>query len=211
MAAMESVVVTGSRVMQAEQEDLGDVKLYRIPEPVTVAARSQKQVALLDRENVQVAFVYRQNFSAGDRFENDPASRYMVTRNRAAEGLGLPLPAGGLVLFEQRDGRPILIGEGALGDRAIGDDVEIRLNAASGVRSSLRQIARFSDSSGEFELVVTNDRAQPVRYEASLQIDGVRFVPRGTLARRDGRPLWAVTIPANGQATLNYRLLSANR
>jgi hypothetical protein len=33
----ESIVVTGSRIM-AQREDLGDLKLYRIPIPVTVAA-----------------------------------------------------------------------------------------------------------------------------------------------------------------------------
>ncbi len=57
MAMMESIVVTGSRmqrtmdmpvaVITAEQEDLGDLKLYRVPEPVTVNAKGQKQVAML--------------------------------------------------------------------------------------------------------------------------------------------------------------------
>ena len=46
----EAIVVTGSRIaMKAELEALGDVKLYRIPEPVTVAANSQKQVALIEK------------------------------------------------------------------------------------------------------------------------------------------------------------------
>ena len=48
--------------MQAQQEELGDLKLYRIPEPVTVAARSQKQVALLRRAGVQVRTLYRMRF-----------------------------------------------------------------------------------------------------------------------------------------------------
>ena len=56
----DDIIVTGSRhprarsctrrsaaVMIAQQEELGDLKLYRIPEPVTVAAHAQKQVALL--------------------------------------------------------------------------------------------------------------------------------------------------------------------
>ena len=52
-------------IMVAQQEELGDLKLYRIPEPVTVAARSQKQVALLHRAGVQVRTVYRMRFFAG--------------------------------------------------------------------------------------------------------------------------------------------------
>ena len=38
--------------MMAEREDLGDLKLYRIPIPVTVASNSQKQVALLEQPTV---------------------------------------------------------------------------------------------------------------------------------------------------------------
>ena len=40
--------------MMAEEERLGDVRLYRVPEAVTVAARSQKQVALLSQPSVSV-------------------------------------------------------------------------------------------------------------------------------------------------------------
>jgi hypothetical protein len=57
---LEEVVVMGSRirradsetaqplvVMVAKQEDLGDLKLYSVPEAVTVNAHGQKQVALM--------------------------------------------------------------------------------------------------------------------------------------------------------------------
>ena len=33
--------------------------------------------------------------------------------------------------------------------------------------------------------------------------------PRSRLRRRNGRPLWSVTVPANGTATLRYRLRPA--
>ena len=60
-AAAEAIVVTArGAAMQAQQEDLGDLKLYRIPEPVTVAANSQKQVALIEQAAVKVDNVYRQ-------------------------------------------------------------------------------------------------------------------------------------------------------
>ena len=34
-----------------------------------------------------------------------PPGATLVTRNRTEEGLGLPLPSGGLALFATRDGR----------------------------------------------------------------------------------------------------------
>ncbi|HMG46021.1 MAG TPA: hypothetical protein VK614_00975 [Allosphingosinicella sp.] len=190
--------------MQAVQEELGDLKLYRIPEPVTVAARSQKQVALLQRPNVQVALVYRRRV-----FPNATAvvfaQRMLVTRNRAAEGLGLPLPAGRLMLFAERGGRPLLVGQATVRDRAVGEDVEIDLGATPAVRSELTLVAEH-DGGSDYQLVVTNDRAEPVRFESEIWAQGWEFSAEPGLPSRNGMPLWAVTVPANGSATLRYRL-----
>jgi len=197
--------------MQAVQEELGDLKLYRIPEPVTVAARSQKQVALLRRPNVQVALVYRSQVYAAGRSAVVPVQRMLVTRNRTAEGLGLPLPAGRLMLFTERGGRPLLIGEGSISDRAVGEDLEIALGASPGVRSALTWLANH-DGQVDYELVVTNDRAEPIRYEAEISTQSAEFGgPQEGLPRRNGMPLWAVTVPANGSATLRYELRAPTR
>jgi hypothetical protein len=107
--------------VMAQEERLGDVRLYRVPIEVTVAARSQKQIALLEQPAVRVSTLlrlrpYATNFDL-------PLERVLVTRNRAAEGLGLPLPAGKLALFGTRDGHRILIGEGTIDDRAVGEKV----------------------------------------------------------------------------------------
>ena len=81
-------------VMAAQQEALGDLKLYRIPEPVTVAANAQKQIALLHQPQVDVRLVYRSRLNAGQLSSPAPAERLLITRNRNTEGLGLPLPGG---------------------------------------------------------------------------------------------------------------------
>jgi len=190
--------------MVATQEDLGDVKLYRIPEPVTIAANSQKQVAFLTRPRVAARFVYRQTVAPVARASPAPARRFMVARNRAADGLGVPLPAGRLVLFEALEGRPILVGEGTMNDRAVGEDVEVDLGEATGVATTLRPVGA-GKRERDFELVVANDRPVPVRFEASLAGGEVRRAS-ARLSRRDGMPLWTVTVPANGRATLTYGL-----
>ena len=200
----EDIVVTGARVMKAELEALGDVKLYRIPEPVTVAANSQKQVALIEQPGVRVEVAYRQRIPAGQDYESI-ATRTIVARNRKAEGLGVPLPAGRLVLFANRDGRPLLIGEGSVSDAAVGEDVEIEVGDAPGVRS-VQRVVEERKGARRVELTVTNDSPAPIRYEAELMTDGANLKADRKLAQRDGRPLWAVTIPANGSATLRYRV-----
>ena len=108
----------------AQREDLGDLKLYRIPIPVTVAANSQKQVALLEQPQVKMAAVYRWDtaFAQHDTDEPAPAERVLKMDNRKADGLGLPLPAGSFTLYTMREGRPFLLGEGRMTDRAVGED-----------------------------------------------------------------------------------------
>ena len=198
------ITVTGSRI--ATQEELGDVKLYRLPEPVTIASNSQKQVAFLEKAGVAVEIVYRRRVDPRYDEGEEVTGRVLVTRNRTEEGLGVPLPGGALQLFAKAGGRPILLGQGNVRDRAVGEEVEIRLGPADGVRTSIVE----TEESGDWEhyrLTVTNDHPEPVRFEADFAIgEDVRFRPKARLSRRDGRPLWAVTVPANGTATLTYRV-----
>ncbi len=221
----EEIVVSGSRIMEmmappmplpapppppppvmmAQQEELGDLKLYRIPEPVTVAARSQKQVALLQRHSVKVDSIYRQRVHAAEPRNSGRVMRVLVTRNDSASGLGLPLPSGKVALFGATLGREILVGRGAVEDKAVGERVEIVVGIASSVTSILT-IRPGMTGAREAEIVVANSRDVPVRYEAELDTGNMRLFPGTELPDRDGRPLWSVTVPANGRATFRYRL-----
>jgi hypothetical protein len=222
----EEIVVSGSRLMEmmappaplpepspppppammAEQEELGDLKLYRIPEPVTVAARSQKQVALLSRQAVPVETVYRAD--AYVRNLGDLAvTRLITTRNTRQEGLGLPLPAGRLVLSGTGLARPILIGRGFLDDRAVGEKVEVAVGAGGPVAARSARLSGTEGGSEEWELTVTNAQDAPIRFEAHFSTGGdLKLTSETPLGARGGRSLWTVTVPANGEARLRYRL-----
>ena len=201
----ENIILTGSRI--ARQENLGDVKLYRIPEPVTVAAHSQKQVAFLEQPNVRVSLVYRQRVDPTSDGDIVNANRVLVARNRREEGLGMPLPSGTLQLFANAGSRPVLIGEGSLEDRAVGEDVEIVLGEAPGVTSSIVEREEKGDRT-DYELTVTNDQAVPIRYEAEFDAqEDEDLRPARRLPRRDGHPLWVVTVPANGTASFRYHVV----
>jgi hypothetical protein len=192
-------------VMMAQQEDLGDLKLYRIPERVTVAARSQKQVALLQRRSIKLESLYRQRVYAPEPRYSGKVMRVLVTRNDVASGLGLPLPSGKVAFFGTVAGQEILVGRGSLEDKAVGERVEIAVGAASAVTASL-SIAVGTTGAREAEIVVANSRNVPIRYEAELDTGNMTLFPGTDLPMRDGRPLWSVTVPANGRATLRYRL-----
>lgn len=215
----DDIVVTGQRLpaspnlsavmpvtVIASQEDLGDVKLYRVPEPVTLAARSQKQVAFLDREHLRLHYVYRVTYRADRALSEAPVEPTVVVlaRNREADGLGVPLPAGNLLLFGHRAERPFLLGEGVIRDHAVGEDLEIGVGTAPGVLSRIRMLSRTSNSA-RFMVIVTNDRPQPVPFEGELAFRIARA--NASLGQRNGRPLWAVTVPANGRAVLCFSIV----
>lgn len=189
--------------MKAEQEELGDLKLYRIPVPVTVASNSQKQVAMLEKNSVKVERIYRARVFGGLGDQQARVMMILRTKNRKAEGLGLPLPAGGIALFGVRGGRPLLIGEGSMEDKAIGEDVEVEIAEAVGIVARVVKTA-VDGRQGDYTLTVTNDQAGPVRFEADFA--DVGLISDSRLDRRNGRPLWRVTVPANGEVTLRYRL-----
>ncbi|HEY0147412.1 MAG TPA: hypothetical protein VGB70_00245 [Allosphingosinicella sp.] len=222
----EEIVVTGMRIaapmmmappppppppppappaMMAQQEDLGDLKLYRIPAPVTVAAKSQKQVALLQKRGVPVRQVYRQRLYLSSLGSVQPVSRVLVARNTKAAGLGLPLPAGRVMLSAKARGRPLLIGRGTMRDHAVGEEVEIVVGLASAISAEVKQLSRNDDGRFEWELTVSNATASPVRYEAELEEYGYTLSAESPLIRRDGRQVWVPTVPANGTATLRFR------
>jgi hypothetical protein len=57
---------------------------------------------------------------------------------------------------------------------------------------------------GRHTLTVSNDNAYPVAFEAKLgdrMLSGFSAKTR----KKDGGWLWAVTVPANGTATLSFR------
>ena len=200
----EEIMVTGSRVM-AEREALGDLKLYRIPIPVTVASHSQKQVALLEQPAVKVDTFYRWLSGFGAEFDQPVAvERILRMENRKAAGLGLPLPAGGFTLYAKRGGRPFLLGEGEMTDRAEGERVEVALGNSPGISVIQRQLGR-KNGEGTTELVVTNDQPRPVRFEARFAEDRKAKSSSEPLVRRDGSWWWTVELPANASRTLTIR------
>lgn len=204
----ESIIVTGSLrsarspvAIQAVQEELGDLKLYRIPERVTVAAKSQKQVAMFRKDGVSFERLYAANVD--DLYPGDnPATMDRIVRlkNEKAKGLGLPLPAGRVALFEPSGGALLLVGEDSVRDHAIGEEVEFGVGSSPDVLVSLTRI----DAELRYRLTVTNARATPVTTEILIPFE-MAGTTKG-LTRKNGAWLWRATVPANGEVKLVYRL-----
>lgn len=205
MAAMQEVVVTARRM--AEQEDLGDLKLYRVPMRVDVNPNAQKQVALLERKAIGLDSYYRIRLGAeGASAGWQPLMRVIGFANTTRNGAGLPLPAGRVAVFGTRSGESLLLTEDSMRDHAIGEKVEI----AAGENAQLRLSQTRGGDGLSRRLTLTNAASIPAVVEVELaeRESGQIIRLSQKLRRRDGLWLWTVTVPANGTAQLDYAINS---
>ena len=211
-SAVEDIVVTGNRIVR--QGELGDYKIYTLPEPTTVAARQTKQVRFLEREGVAYERVYRAGLLDQDE-EARPMGVVLKLRNETRAGLGVALP-GGSVAVMQPDGAGgvLLAGQDRFEDKGVGLPVRLNFGQSPDVQVQTRLVKSESSRRGtvttersEIETTVTNARSEAVTVElvadAAMQ-RGFRIRSQSVRSRVDdtGYPVWTLTVPANSAATL---------
>jgi hypothetical protein len=223
-APMMAIAVTAQK--RVEQEQLGDLKLYRVPDRTTVAARQSKQVRLLDRQAIPVTSVYGADLEA-----NQPAtvsaSLLLRTRNTAANHLGLPLPSGRIAVFVTRGDEKLLQHESGIRDLAVDEEVEINMGDGPDVEvTSVKESSSIDPARARLlplvpgvltlrsvqvddidRVDVTNARPVEIRFELRLQLpEGGRVVRADhPMATKNGRPIFRLTVPANQTVTLRYQ------
>ena len=210
--AMDAVVVTGSRI--ARQGELGDYKIYSLPEPTTVAARQTKQVRFLERDGVAYERVYRAGLVNQDE-EARPMGVVLKLRNETRAGLGLALPGGSVAVMQpDGEGGVLLTGQDRFEDKGVGLPVRLYFSQSPDVQVQTRLVKNDSSRRGavttqrsEIETTVTNARSEAITVElvanAAMQ-RGFRIRSQSVRSRIDdtGYPVWTLTVPANGAATL---------
>ena len=212
MALSEQIVVTGSRIARkAEEEQLGDLKLYRVPERVTVSAKGLKQVAFLDEDKVEGRLLYKTGCMPwmDNHDETLPAGMLLATVNDKKHGLGAALPMGGITVFEPSAYGDQLVAEERLRDYAEGQDVEIALGESSQVfgQCVVPDNLAFDEPGywAPMRVALSNANPTPVRLRLVLgpsgqwQLRGVK----GTKVK-DGEVILETTIPANGRREIAW-------
>lgn len=225
----EDIIVTGSLrrnenlqsspvAIMAQQEELGDLKLYRIPEPVTVASNGQKQVALLHKSKVKIEKLYSLQLTADGEAEDwAPVELMLRTKNSKEKGLGLPLPSGSVAVFERAGGQSLLAGETQITDLAIDDDVELKFGESPDVQYRQRRLTskrrdgddRDITRRGKFEIELSNATREPAKVEVALRVFDDWTIANSSSKLRliKGRKTWVAQVPANGTARLTYTLV----
>jgi hypothetical protein len=221
-ALSEEVIVTGSRV---QQEQLGDLKLYRVPERTTLASRQSKQVRLMDQSGIPVTTTYGIDLG-NDAQPAAPAHRWLRTKNSAANHLGLPLPSGSVAVFAPYNGERLLQHETALRDIAVEEEVEIDLGESTEVQVSAEVEQTRVDSAHAKLLAlvpgaslrsvkvdevrrveVSNARAAGIDFELRLALPaGVRIVRADhSVGSKNGRPMFRFKVSANQTVAVRFQ------
>jgi len=123
---LQEIQVTGSRIVSREQ--LGDYQLYRLPWPTDLNARQTKQAAFLDKRRVKVQRFYDvvlPYLEATRPYPEDAAHVVLKWQNTRAAGLGEPLPAGQVRVFQAGQGGMVFAGEAGIDDKPVGLPAEI--------------------------------------------------------------------------------------
>jgi hypothetical protein len=224
----DEIVVTASRIMAfapppppapepiapPPPEDLGDLKLYRVPAPTTVASRGQKQVALLAQHAVPVERHYRRAVYPGQQLNGAPTTAVLMLKNDKQGGLGVPLPAGVTALYAERAGGRLLLGLGAITDRTVGETVRLAAGASSQVTLTQANAAPRKPSSvapttgGGREAILTATNGSPFAVTLDIPIGaaGQKIDAEDQdMGRTDGILTWSPQLLSGGQAELRYR------
>jgi hypothetical protein len=214
---IEELVVTGSKI--ATVSELGDYKLYTLPEPTTVAARQTKQVAFLDQpavpfERVYVARLDLDADSPPDAEDAAGAPPQMVLRlrNKPQFGLGKPLPSGVVSVMEPGGAGLVLAGQHAIRDTPVGLPLEVAIGRAMDIAVAPRIVkdeVGVGTRSLSVVVAVINAKPAPVTLELRQPRDREGFTLMRASQRavaREGDEVWTMHLAPGERSQLTYTL-----
>jgi hypothetical protein len=206
-------------------EQLGDLKLYRTPRPITIASRQSKQTRLLEQPAVAFSRIYQADLWSEGQGSSTVAQTILRTRNDEAHRLGLPLPAGHMVIYQDRAGGAQLAGETDLRDTANDEDIDLKLGPAPDIH--VRQTRLAVDANPPIatplapplkvirptakvteQVEVSNAGARDIAFELRLNTGAGRRVVGADqpMDTKDGRPIFRMSVPAGARTVVTYQV-----
>ena len=225
------VVRKSARLEEAMQgkmseESLMEYHLYTLDRPTTIAENQTKQVSLLTATNVPVrkelllrgADYYYQS-SYGDLGQKMKVGVFVEFDNKETSHLGMPLPKGVIRVYK-RDGagNAQFVGEDNIDHTPKNEKVRLKLGEAFDVTADKKQTdfkrlpnpakgnALFESA---YEIVLKNAKKDAVTVTVQEPIPADwKMLSESQLHEKaaSNTAVWHVTVPAEGSATLSYRV-----
>lgn len=204
------------------QESFSEYHLYTLGHRTSVNNQETKQVSMLHGTSFPVQkiyvvngnnYYYRQNFAPGQAIK-DPVLVYYKFRNEEKSGLGMPLPAGTVRVYQaDSHGGALFVGEDRISHTPKDEDVNIHIGSAFDVVSERKQTdyKKISDRvvEMEYEITLRNHKDAPVTVEVNEPIGGdwemlnssYKFTKTAAFAAQ-----FQVPVAKDGTSVLRYRV-----
>jgi hypothetical protein len=210
---------------EMQQESLFEYHLYSLQRPTTLAENQTKQVALMSATRVPVKkeFLlqganYYYSGQYGELGQKIKVGVFVEFSNKG-EGLGIPLPKGVIRMYKKDSlGNAQFVGEDHIDHTPKNENVRLKLGDAFDVTADKKQSA-FQKLAGTgrynyvfesaYEIVLKNAKPEAVIVTVREPMPGdwtmVSESQPHTKAA-SGTAEWKVKVPAEGMATLDYRV-----
>jgi hypothetical protein len=204
------------------QESFSDYHLYTLDRKTTVNNNETKQVSMLDATGFPVkkryivdgqAFYYRNAMHPGSPLK-DVVQVYYQFKNEASAGLGMPMPAGTIRVYQaDSKGGTHFVGEDHIDHTPKDEVINMKIGNAFDVVSERKQIGFEKIASNvyevEYEIVLRNHKDAPIAVELNEPIGGTWRIIRSSheFTKTDA---WAAqfnaAVAAQGTTTVKYRV-----
>lgn len=208
------------------EEALLEYHLYTLDRPTTIAENQTKQVTLLSAMNVPVrkelllrgADYYYQS-SHGDLGQKMKVGVFVEFDNKENAQLGMPLPKGIMRVYKKDGaGNAQFVGEDRIDHTPRNETVRLKLGEAFDVtadkkQTDFRKLPKPMKGSNAFEsayeIVLKNAKKERVTVTVQEPIPGEwKIVDSNHPVKKaaSNTAVWKIDVPADGKATLNYRV-----
>src|SRR5882724_7494801 len=222
--AMEAMAKAVPRAVwgQFQQENFSEYHLYSLGRRTSVEDKETKQISLLEGTGVPVEKIFvvnGQNYyyhnaqNPGSPLK-DPVMVYYKFKNEEKAGLGIPLPAGNVRVYQKDSKGGILFaGEDRIDHTPKDETVNIHIGNAFDVVAEHKQTDYKSIASRvwemEFEVTIRNHKDVPITVEVNEPIGGDWEMLSSTYKYTKTAAFAAqfnVPVAKNGKAVLKYRI-----
>lgn len=194
-------------MQKMEEQPFSEYHLYTLDRPALLRDRESQSLVMLEPRRIRIATRYL--YRGGD--PGGVTAQILAPDTRAA-GLGVPLPAGRVGVYEPGPaGEELFAGESAIPHTPEGDTLTIDVGRAFDLTASRRVTLdrRISDREREttVEITVRNAKRAPVTVTVEESVSGDVEVLRSSrpVVRPDAGTLrFELPVPAGAQATVSY-------
>jgi hypothetical protein len=221
MAGALSAVADEAR-QQFAQEAFSEYHLYTLGRRTSIQNDESKQISLLNATNIPVEkyllvqgqpYYYRNPQGIGNAMPQ-PVQVYYRFKNEDKDGLGMPLPAGTIRVYESdSQGGTQFVGEDNISHTPKDETLRIHVGDAFDVICERKQMDYKRLASNlyelEYQISLRNHKVSPVTVEVREPVGGDWEVVNSnyTPAKLDSTTLgFTIPVEKDGSATLDYRV-----